>query len=490
MSLMKLDIPAGIYSHGTDYQSSARWHDANFVRWEGNSIRPIGGWQERVASATASPPRGAISWVENTNNYAHLAVGTYNKLYAITQGGTVSDITPVGLTAGHVDAVEFLGYSGTYFGTGLYGVERPSTGVFQECTTWALDNWGEYLVACSVDDGYIYQWNLTGVATVLSNAPTAKSIVATSERFLFALAASGDPRKVAWSDKEDNNTWTASATNEAGDILLQTPGQIMCGVNTRGRTLILTTVDAHAATYQGPPFVYGFERVGTACGVISRKAAAQVGEGAYWMGRNSFFNFNGSVVQPMPCDVSDHVFKDINRAQMSKVFAVHNSRFNEVWWFYPSSDSMENNRYVAYDYKENHWIIGELDRTTGFDAGVLSRPVLFSSSGDAYNHEVGNYYGGVQPYVESGPINLGNGDQVMHVTQMIPDELVQGEVTATFKTRFYPNDTERSYGPYSMANPTSMRFTGRQVRMRLTGLEYKDWRAGTMRIDVVPGGKR
>lgn len=93
-------------------------------------------------------------------------------------------------------------------------------------------------------------------------------------------------------------------------------------------------------------------------------------------------------------------------------------------------------------------------------------------------------------FAESGPIALGAGDQVMAATMLIPDEKTQGEVTATFKTRFHPNDTEREYGPYTMANPTDVRFTGRQVAMRVTGAANTSWRVGIPRLDVKAGGLR
>lgn len=490
MALVKLELPPGVYSHGTEYESSGRWHDANLVRWQGKSIQPIGGWVTRAEAVVDEAPRAVHAWLDNSHD-PKLAIGTYNELYAITASGVSTDITPVGFTPGIDTAAENLGYGGKAFGTGAYGVERPSDGVFQEVTTWSLDNWGEYLVGCSNYDGKLYEWQLTGVAAQIANSPEdCTALIATGERFLFALSADGNPRKIAWCDRENNTVWTPSATNEAGDFELQTEGELMCGVRIRGRTLLITTRDAHLATYSGPPTVYGFERVGTSCGIISRHASVGIGEGAFWMGRQNFFYFDGSSVQPLQCEVMDRVFKDINRNQLSKAFAVHNGRFNEVWWFYPSGGSVENDRYVAYDYKENVWTIGALARTCGVDAGVFTRPVWFDYGANAYNHETGNAYDGAQPYVESGPIAIGSGDNVAHVTQLIPDELVQGEVTATFKTRFYPNDTERSYGPYSMSNPTSLRFTGRQVKVRFTGQEYKNWRVGAMRVDVKPGGKR
>jgi hypothetical protein len=619
MALIPLQIPPGVFRNGTEFEQSNRWREANLIRWRDGSMRPIGGWIERKATVMPTAPRAMLAWVDNSAD-SRVALGSACDLYVMNALGTVTDITPVGLTCGIEDAAENSAYGGGFYGTGYYGVARPSTGVFQEATTWALDTWGEYLVACSNADGDLYEWQLgstygadvvadgdfasaagwttgadwtiasgvasysgTGVnaieqtltvvdtepyeitltlidpdndsdpatipsalvkiegsstllsetigpgvhvfrfyadgtsvdlsiepssiaepdfdidnvivkqcpaAETIANAPTnCKSLVVTEERFLFALAADGNPRKVQWCDREDNTTWTPSATNEAGDFELQTTGQIMCGLRMRGRTLLLTDTDAHIATYSGPPFVYGFERVGTACGIASRKAAVAIDEGAFWMGQNGFYAFDGSVAREIACDVNDFVFDNINRDQISKAYAVHNSQFGEIWWFYPSGDSIENNRYVILDYKERHWSIGEIERTAGVDRGVFDTPIWSDSSANLYDHETG-YVHAATVYAETGPISLGNGDQVMKVNNLIPDEKTQGQVEVTFKTRFHPNDTERSYGPYSTANPTSVRFTGRQVRMRVEATGNDNWRSGIMRIEAMPGGRR
>jgi len=158
--------------------------------------------------------------------------------------------------------------------------------------------------------------------------------------------------------------------------------------------------------------------------------------------------------------------------------------------FYPSTASVENDRYVVYDYKENHWNIGVLGRTSGVDSGVFSQPMWFDASGNIYNQETGHSHGTSASYLESGPISIGIGDQIAKVNQIIPDELNLGDVTLTFKTRFYPNGTEESYGPFTMLNPTGVRFQGRQVRMRINGSEVVDWRAGKMRLNVTTGGSR
>ena len=493
MSLIDLNIPAGVYRNGTDLQSMGRWRDANLVRWHDGVMRPVGGWRTRSSTAAAAKMRGMLTWTDNSDD-RWIAAGTYNKLYVWDAGGTQSDITPAGLTAGREDAVAFTGYGGGFFGYYGYGVARPDTVRIQPATSWHLQPWGEYLVACNEDDGKIYQWtlNTASVAALLSNAPTSNNgILVTQERFLFALGAGGNPRKVQWSDREDNNTWTPATTNEAGDLELNTSGHIMAGVNVQGQSLILTSRDAHVANYVGPPYVYGIELVGTSCGLAAAQACVVVDAGAFWMGVGSFYAYSGGRVQELNSDVSDYVFNDMNKAQVSKAFGVSNSMFGEIWWFYPSSQSTENDRYVAFNYVENTWYIGSLARTAGSDRGAFRQPLMADPDDrKVYEHEIGFDYGTLTPFAETGPFRISAGDQVMSVTELLPDEKTQGDVNAVFKTRFYPNGSERSYGPYSLSNPTSVRFTGRQLRMRVEGQRLADWRVGINRIDVVPGGRR
>lgn len=492
MTLIPLDVPAGFYRNGTDLDASGRWRDGSLVRWRDGSLRPIGGWQERKASFSTNPIRGMHSWEANDGT-AWLSGGSHSELKAMTGSNIVYDIAPTDLATGRADAEIETGYGYGFYNTGYYGQPRPDYGNFSEATTWSLDNWGEYLVACHTEDGRLLEWQLgTGVkAAVVANAPTNNSgIIVTEERFIFALGAGGNPRKVQWCDREDNTTWTPAATNEAGDIELQTSGQIMTAIRTKGQTLILTDVDAHTARYAGPPYVYGFERVGTSCGVISRKAVADVDVGVFWMGQRGFYLFDGNSVNELPCEVHDYVFGDMNPAQQSKIWSLNNGQFGEVWWFYPSANSTEIDRYVVFDYKEQHWLIGNLSRTSGVQRGVFKYPFMTNTDVDLLEHEVGYNMDGSSIFAETGPISIGTGENIMSVTKLIPDELTQGDVSLTFKTRFHPNDTESSHGPFDPSNPTSVRFTGRQMRMRVTGDQIGAWRVGTMRVDAKPMGRR
>lgn len=494
MAYAKLDIPAGFYRNGTEYEQSNRWREGSLVRWRDGSLRPIGGWQERKTGFTVAPARGMHTW-ETNNRTAYVAAGSYNELKAMTGAGLIYDITPSDLTAGLEDAAVRTSYGYSFYGTGFYGTPRPflSTSIPSPATTWDLDNWGEYLVACSEADGRLLEWQLgsSSDAAPITNAPTNNlGLVVTEERFLFALGSGGNSRKISWCDREDNTLWTPAATNEAGDIELQTAGQIMQGIRTRGQTLIITDTDAHTARYLGPPYVFGFERVGTSCGSISRKSAVDVDVGVFWMGQKGFFRFDGNTVQELPCDVHDYIFEDFNQAQQSKIWGFANGQFGEIWWFYPSSDSTEVDRYVVYDYKENHWLIGNLSRTTGTERGVFRYPFMMDGSGTVYDHEVGLNTDDALIYAETGPISIGSGDNVAKVTSVVPDEKTQGDVNLTFKTRFHPNGSEDTHGPYSTANPTSVRFTGRQIRMRVEGQRLAAWRVGDMRLDIKAGGRR
>ena len=622
MPFVPLDIPAGVYKNGTDLEGQGRWQNASLVRWRDNTMRPVGGWENRLDDGSSNmvlgenyaPNRGAHAWRTNDGN-AFLAAGSYIGASEVSTDGFVVDIKPVsGYTSG-----------------------RNYTNASGEATTWSMDNWGQNLVAVAshhhqmyyqnVDAelfgtiytsnsgfdsgltdwtptgsawdawtqsgettaryrsnsqepitqvvtgltvGKIYQLTVNhfgdvngtvilayvdGVSTSLyeqqyssgsgnaqttkvtftatetsvtvgvipyyrpsgyyyindvtlklygealqeiPNAPECSSLVVTEERFLFALGAYSDDigaldqRLVKWCDREDFETWTPSATNEAGDIILQTSGRIMQGVSTSGQTLILTDTDAHAATYQGPPYVYGFRRVGTACGTISRLAAVNTEAGVFWMGQSGFFNYNGNTVQQLPCDVFDHVFGEIDEGQSAKVWAWSNSEHGEVWWFYQSSGQTEPapvDKYVAFDYIENHWMIGSLNRNAGVPRGVFDTAILMDDDNYVYNHELKST-GPNGAFAETSPIQIGNGDNVMHITQVIPDEKTQGDVSLKLKTKFYPNGTETTHGPFDPANPTSLRVTGRQVKLRADADNGADFRLGIVRLDVTQGGRR
>ena len=529
MKYLKLAIPPGVRWHGTEYQCENRWHDVNLMRWDQGNMLPVGGWLHYLDSDSDPSPvsipdsmvaREAHAWFLNEASGAngagyYLAVACPTHLYVMNGLGEVQKLTDGKTLPGAETPALNKGYGGGLYGKQTYGTPRQVEGQTKmPATTWAVDNFGEWLLAVSTTDRNIWVWKpADGTFEVLKDSPRCLSLVATEERFVFALGAAKDGqinvRRIAWCDREDPETWDVLATNEAGGFELQTDGAIRCGIRVRGRTLILTTTDAHVAQYSGPPLVYGFQQVGKNCGVISDRAVAATGAGAFWMGRDGFYTYDGSAVRELPCEVTDRVFRFMDTSFFHNVFAVANAKFNEIIWFYTSRDQdgeeaivdgqpvikKANNRYVSYDYAQNLWSMGAIDRQVGVDSGVFDNPIWLDPENNVYRHEIENAgHGDQRPWAESGPITIGEGDAVMKATQVLTDSIPVGRVEMEFKTRFEPQGEEKTHGPYEVKPKTDVRFTGRQMKMRLTVLDRedgaKDVRIGNMRVMVTGGGRR
>jgi len=486
--LTELSLPPGVWRNGTILQSRGRFYDANLVRWYEGDLRPMGGWAQKGSSSVTGKARAMIAWSDNSL-LRWVGIGTHSKLYAMDRSGTQYDITPAGFTAGSADGSTSGGFGSGTFGSGYFGTPRTDTGTVTEATRWHLDTFGENLIGCTPDDGKLYKWTLnTGVvAAVIAGAPTnIRGCVVTEEGFIFTL---GKDRIVTWCDQQDDTVWTPSATVQAGSYPLATGGKMMCGRRIRGGTLIWTDLEVFLATYLGPPLVYGFDRLASDCGVVSSGAAIVANNVAMWMGKGGFWIYDG-FVRPLASDVGDYVFSSLNTTQASKIFAHHNPAYGEVTWFYPSGSATEIDRYVRYNYRENHWAIGQLCRLSAVEQGIFAYPMMAGSDGKIYEHETGFNYDGTYPYAETGPLEMNGGASVMMGRQLIPDEKTLGDVSATFYTRLYPTDTETTTGPYTLANPTDVRFSGREIRARFTGVALSDWRVGMPKIDLVKAGGR
>jgi len=498
-ALIPIDIPPGVVRNGTQFQvgTKGRWYDANLVRWIAGILAPVGGWTRRDTGVVPGMCRDLFAWRDNSVN-RWLVVGSNEGMYVAKTGSdTLHDITPAGFTAGRVNAIRGFGYGYGAYGASSYGTARADAGGrLVGAAGWSFDNWGQYLIACAPHDGRIVEWQLdtATVATVVANAPTdCKGAFVTPERHLVAIAVNGDPRRVSWSDREDNTVWTPATTNLAGSYDLQTNGEIQVAVRVRGQTLILTTQDVFSMQFVGSPYVYGFERVSGTGGTSSPRSAVGLQGRAVWMANDGFYIFDGLVTK-MACDVEDYVLSDINADQFSKVIGGHNREFSEVWWFYPSAASVEPDRYVVWNYRENHWSIGRLARTAFASPGVLELPLMASTDGYLYDHETGwtddGAALGADRYVESGAVDAGDGDRVLRATRLIPDEKTQGQTQVVFKTRFTPNGPETEHGPYALTDYTDVRFSGRQVAVRIEAVADDNWRVGIMRLDAQKAGKR
>ena len=526
-TLYPIKLPPGLARNGTAYQNKNRWINGNLVRWHEGAIRPIGGWQLALDNngqqiQAIGKPRCSLGW-RKADSTAWLGLGTtgpISKLYALNLS-TLSDITPAGLVNGAQDGSQVSG--GLGWGLGGWGI-TPWGGGNTATTTidadsWQLDNFGEILLACLTGDGKIYESTPTTQATQVTNSPTGcRGVVVTPERFIFALGASSDPRNVAWCAQQARTVWTATGSNSAGSFPLQTVGRLMAGRRTDRETLLWTDADLWAAVFIGGNAVYSFQRRGDSCGLLGPNAVTIAEGTAFWMSDNQFFVYDGAV-RSMPCEVSDYVFGDLNKTQKAKIAAVPNVQFGEVTWYYPSAsqNGLENDRYVTLNYRAGFWMTGSLARATGVGAAVFANPQLWDPNGLLYAHESGQDRAGNVAFLESGPIELGNGDRVVRLQSLIPDERTQGDVVASIYATFYPESPEVLFGPYQLSSKTDIRLTARQIRLRvaenniITGLTADqmvmtadqmtmtadtgpaggvDWRVGDFRLGGLVGGIR
>jgi len=211
---------------------------------------------------------------------------------------------------------------------------------------------------------------------------------------------------------------------------------------------------------------------------------------SFWFGLDRFWAFNG-VVEPLRCDVGDYVFGDINRGQVSKITAIHIGQFGEMWWFYPSASSVENDRYVIYNYREDHWNIGKLKRLSGVGRGeTLQYPLMVCDDGNLYEHEVGQNRNGRQPYATSGPVELGSGENTYSIYTIIPDETNLGDVQVSFTTGDWTMSPDDIEGPFDLTDRTDVRFSARRVAVKYEADADKDFRVGIFRFEAKPGGRR
>ena len=423
-----------------------------------------------------------------------------------------------------------------------YGREfTDATALVTTANLWTFDMWGEILIGCCDSDGRIWYWNpsatdpLTRDALVVNAyAPTENtSILVSKERHLVAFGAGGNPQKIQWSTSEDystatsstNNAWYPTVTNSAGSFEIDTTGKIRSAIKVADIILVNTDLDCHEMRYIGPPYIYSRRMIAGSCGIISRGAIAAVTGFAAWMSYDgTFFIYDGSV-RPLPCDVSKHISDDMNQVQAAVFYACANSLNNEIWWFYVSSAGSDIDRYVIWNYAENWWSIGELERTAFTDIGVFPNPLGVSSDGYIYEHEkerVGSSVrgAGVQDpstltllsqtdrtlsfglgssstnemtFAETGAFEVGIGERFANVKTMMTDSIA-GDNALSFKvySALNADSTETVSSSYTLGTDgyTHLRETGRQLRLKIQAPFDQDFEVGPCRVEVSAGGKR
>lgn len=524
MPLQKVRFTPGINREISQYSNAGGWWDADKVRFRAGFPESIGGWTALEPTPVTGVTRSIHEW-SLLNGTLNLGVGT-NSNYYILSGDIFHDITPTSFTAGPVDASIVSGFGVGPFGSGAWGVSNvPSFGSqYVDPLIWSTDNFGEDLVL-NPRGGPIYLWSNSDIGysgpaerldtysygtgritdaycPVKSNGvfvhPLALNLVAIGCNPIGSTSA--DPMQIRWTDLANPFIWNVLRTNSAGGQRLQSGSRIIGHLHTAGETLIWTDTTLYAMRFTGNSFVFSFQVLADGCSMISPRVAVSTGSSVFWMDRNSFSMYNGSVAE-LPCSLKSYVFSNLNRSQSWKCFAGHNRSFSEVWWLYPSSGSTEVDSYVIFNYAENVWSKGTLDRTAWLDTGRLGTPIAADASGMLYFHESGTTANGaaLNAWIESADIDIAGGDQFTFLSKVIPDvqfigsSMDQKLVMEVMKRN--PTNEGRISERYHVITPSTRdiftRARGRRLSVRFSSEDAATaWRLGTTELEIQPNGRR
>jgi hypothetical protein len=506
-ALMPLTIPPGHRPAATSQNTGGAWWAMNGVRFTGGILRPTGGWMQipdiqlQQGAGPDQAVQAILAWRDNSTE-RWIAAASYGQIQ-VYDGSTGYDITPAGYVAGSYSDSN-LGYGLGDYGVGLYGEPQqlpPGQVSLVPEDTVSFDTFGEELIAMGSADGRLLRWSPStdgphNPMQVVANAPAGRLAKITAERYGVVIGASGDPRRVSWSDEEDLDTWTPTITNQAGSLQLQSQGVGIAAGRVREGLLIWATDDLHLLQFLGPPFAYGLVRVGQGCPPAGPRATVATLGVTAWMGANTFWQWRG-MPTPLPSPVQDYVFNRINRKTMQRTCGFHNAIFPEITWFYPSEASFICDSYVSWDYTSNAWSTGSLIRTAAAEPGANGYPMTGDQNGFLYQHEYG-YTDNGNPrwpniYAETGDIQLGAGDQGLMVTGLLPDATNLDVLSFGFTGQWAPGDVEEEFGPFVLTRTDGVvdtLFEARSVRLRVEPIGDQDWGLGRVRLWVTPGSGR
>ncbi len=477
-----------------------------------------------------------IDAITNANSYTITAKNTSGVTVTAnssdTGNGGSSVVGKYQINTGLNVYVPSTGWGVSTWGDGTWG-SASAISFANQLRLWSHDSFGEDLII-NPRAGGIFLWDESGGLTTravnitaLSGAnlaPTVglQTIVSDIDRHVIVLGAdpivgssrsgSSDPLLIAFSDQESATEWEPTATNTAGSLRLSSGSQIVGGLRARQEILIWTDTSLYSMQFVGAPFTFGVNLINENVGMISPNGAVNAPDGVYWMARDGFYKYTGSV-QRVPCSVLNYVLDDLNNTQSFKIFAFSNKEFNEIGWFYASSGSDDIDRYVNYNYLEGVWSIGQLSRTAWLDEGIFENPLATEGSSNSsvlYNHETGDDDDGSpmdNVFIESGDIDIEQGEQFGFVSRIIPDikffgdTPTTGQINFVLKTRNFPGESLTTNSTNDVTSSTQQNFVrvrGRQMVLRVqsdddaaTGvrLGFK-WRLGASRFDIRTDGRR
>lgn len=463
-------------------------------------------------------------------NYFEFAVTT--SASSSTSGGGVNIVVQMLLENGVEYASGGTGWGAGTWGRGGWGSAASIAATSNvQLRLWFFDNFGENLLA-NVQGGEIYYWRPSlgysnaNRAISLTELPGAAAVplfsnyvVSTDERHVVAFGTNvigeteQDPLLIRWCDQEDPANWLPSATNSAGDIRVPMGSEILSARQTRQEILVWTDSSLHSLQYVGAPYTFSLQTLSDNTSLISPNAQISVNNITYWMGYDKFYAYSGRV-ETLPCSLRRYVYSDLNRAQALQIQVGLNEQFGEIMWFYCSALSNNIDKYVVYNYLENIWYYGTLNRTVWLDTHLRGAPFACSNDGYMYQQEFGCDDGSVNPpvaitaWIESADFDIDDGDKFSFVKRIIPDLTFTNSTTSnpkvmyTLKARNFPgaaygesNDriVERAATAAvdSFTNQVWIRIRGRQAAIRVESNEVGVmWQLGANRLDIRPDGRR
>ena len=496
---------------------------------------------------------GIVSATEFTITQSTAATAT------VATGGSI-DVKPYE-QVGPAEQSYGYGWGIDTWGSGAWGEAASASDVSLEPGLWSLSNFGQVLIA-TIANGKTFTWNAGDAARLTTRAsttttsfqttnnPTATrvTLVSPTTRHLIHLGtettigdtSTQDDMFIRFSDQEDINDYTPTAINSAGSQRLQDGTKIMGSLKAKETILVWTDNALYTMKFVGAPFTFGFEQVGTNCGLIGKNAAVEIDGVAFWLSNNGFFMFDGTV-KSLPCSVEDFVFDQLDTTKGQQIYAGLNNLYTEVVWYYPSQGSDYNDQYVVFNYGETMkggvWYTGTESRTSWIDATIYPNPVAtkFDSTASGtfpavvgedglgqttlFEHEVGtdqvNPDGStttVTSYVKSYDFDLQQrsrsargqatgptiaGEVFLAVRRFVPDfKDLQGNCKITLAIKRYPqqSDTTTTLSPFTISPTTDKKDTrarGRFVNIKIENDDIsQSWRFGTFKIDVQPDGRR
>lgn len=465
-----------------------------------------------------------ITSAPNANTYTVVVAGAAS---SSTSGGGAGVTVAYQIAVGIDDTVFGAGWGAGSWSHDGWGDAADSSILGSTLRLWSQSNYGEDLIFCP-RDGEIYFWDSSanGRGTLVSdavgadNVPTvASEVLVSNERHVIAFGCNAwgtsvqDKLQIRWATSEDYLTWTPTAENSAGDLRIPYGAGFVTQLPTQNEIIVWTESSVHALRYVGAPFVYGMSTLATKVTIIGPKAKVSVGDTVVWMGNGKFYKYDGRV-SAMQCTVEDYVFGDINLNQKWKTYAGSNTAFNELIFFYPSAGSNEVDRYVAWNYVDDLWYYGSLSRTAWIDRSVFDYPIATSTDSYLYYHEFGYSDGSTNPtsaipaFIESAPLEIGNGETYGFVDQIIPDITFRASTsssptaTLALTPRRFPGSAQGTAVSGDVARSSvvtveqftsliNTRVRGHQMTFKVSSNQADtNWRIGTPRIRVRSDGRK